>query len=101
MLPLLLYQIVTVSENGGYRFFVPPDYYRHTESLVRMYNKEACEDVLQKRWDVTLANGDGTGGDHSKQDIDDQDKETRTRGVEGESKDWGWEQGCVGMQTGN
>ena len=38
-------QIVTVSENGGYRFFVPPDYYKHTESFVRMFDKEARKDV--------------------------------------------------------
>ena len=29
----LMYQIVTVSEIGGYQFFVPTDYYRHAESL--------------------------------------------------------------------
>ena len=24
---------------------IPTDYYRHTESFVRMFDKEACEDV--------------------------------------------------------
>ena len=35
-----------------------------------------------------MANGDGTMGDHSERDIDDQDEETRAPGAEGESKDW-------------
>ena len=43
-----------------------------------------------------MANGDGTVGDHSEQDIDDQDEETKAAVAEGESKDWCWEQGCVG-----
>ena len=43
-----------------------------------------------------IGNGDGTVDDHSEQDINDQDKETKGLEAEGDSKDWCREQGCVG-----
>ena len=43
-----------------------------------------------------MANGDGTVGDQSKRDIDDQDEETKVPVAEGESKDRYREQGCAG-----
>ena len=43
-----------------------------------------------------MATGDGTVGNHSERDIDDQDEETKAPVAEGEAKDWRQEQGCVG-----
>ena len=47
-----------------------------------------------------MANRDGTVGNHSERDINDQDEETKAAVAEGESKDRCREQGCVGTQTG-
>ena len=51
---------------------------------------------------MTLANGDGTGGDHDKRDIDDQDKEVNPRTGVGNEAMWGRQRGTkrVSRQKG-
>ena len=47
---------------------------------------------------MTLANGDGTGGDHGKQDMDDQDKEVNPRTGVGNEAAWGRQRGTKRVQ---
>ena len=47
---------------------------------------------------MTLANGDRTGGNHGKRDIDDQDKEMNLRTGVGIEAAWGRQQGTERVQ---
>ena len=47
---------------------------------------------------MTLANGDGTGGDHGRRDIDDQDKEVNPRTGVGNEAAWGRQRGTKRVQ---
>ena len=47
---------------------------------------------------MTLANGDGTGGDHGKQDIEDLDKEENPRTGVGNEVAWGRQWGTERVQ---
>ena len=67
-----MYQIVTVTEIGGYQFFVPTDYYRHAESSSGCSTKRLARTCSGGGETVTLANGDGTWGNYGKRDIDNQ-----------------------------
>ena len=78
--------------------FVPTDHYRHAESLSGWLTKRLARTSSGGGETVTLANRDGTGGNHGKRDIDVQYKEVNLRtGVWNEAA-WGRQWGTEHVQ---